>query len=498
MQPTPPRSNSSSESTEAAPSDSVVSLGGTQVGRWLKDKWRLDALLGIGGMAAVYAATHRNGNRVAIKMLHPRLSVHTADRDRFLREGYLSNYVDHRDAVRVLDEDVDEDGTVFLVMELLDGELITSRWQAAGRRLPTSEALWIAHRLLEVLEVAHAKGIIHRDLKPDNLFLTSDGRLKVLDFGIARLGTVSSGATLRGFVLGTPGFAAPEQARADWDHVDARADLWSVGATVFALVTGQVIHHELTPRAHLLRTSREAAPLVHEVDPTVPQPIATMLNRALAFQPQDRFQTASEMRQAVRLAYWLTTGEHMPEQLPWGSGGSVGAPPILSALTLGSSGTRPSPRRSGTSAMLAPALTISFAIAVIVLVYLLSPNRARATKVANIPEIVTPPPRVLVDPTPIPTAAAEALDDVMPAEPEASAPRSIPPIPIRSGVAATAAGERGSRGAAAIPWRAGRVATGTGAAATSASSRSAVAPPRNVAEPTRGSSDRLDFVDNRH
>ena len=218
-------------------------IGAARVGTTLKGKWRLDAILGSGGTATVYAATHRNGNRVAVKVLHPYFSKMPVERERFTREGYFANKVEHPDVVRVLDEDFDDDGNPFLVMELLDGEPLVARWKAAGHRLPVPEALWVADRLLSVLEAAHARGIVHRDIKPENLFLTAAGGLKVLDFGIARLRGVGSG-TMRGIVLGTPGFTAPEQARGEWDIVGARTDIWAVGATLFALLTGRLVHEE--------------------------------------------------------------------------------------------------------------------------------------------------------------------------------------------------------------------------------------------------------------
>jgi len=314
-----------------------------RLGSTLNGKWRLDAILGVGGMATVYAATHRNGHRVAVKMLHPLLSAQDAPRERFLREGYISNKVDHPDAVCVLDEDVDEDGNVFLVMELLEGNPVSSRLRAAGGRLPVSEALWIANRLLSVLEAAHAKGVVHRDIKPENLFLTSDGGFKVLDFGIARFGVKRSVNTLQGIVMGTPGFAAPEQVRGEWDLVDARADLFSVGATLFALIVGKLVHERSTPYAHLQRTALEPAPPLREVDPSVPAPVAHLIDRALCFRPQDRFQTAAEMRRAVVSTISLVAGQPLSERRPLHQMASTPSAPSEAAPTVLSAGlTRPS------------------------------------------------------------------------------------------------------------------------------------------------------------
>ena len=152
----------------------------------LDGKWHLDSVLGIGGMATVYAATHRNQKRVAIKMLHPEVSVDKQVTTRFTREGYLANTVGHPGTVSVLDDDVAEDGSAFLVMELLEGQTLDAMWEKSGT-LPVGEVLLLTDQLLDVLIAAHAKGILHRDLKPENLFLTKEGQLKVLDFGIARL-----------------------------------------------------------------------------------------------------------------------------------------------------------------------------------------------------------------------------------------------------------------------------------------------------------------------
>src|SRR5262245_57872770 len=197
----------------AASSELVNRVKG-RIGSLLKAKWRLEKLLGVGGMAAVYAAVHRNQNRVAIKMLHPELSVDPAMRIRFLREGYAANTVDHPGAVRVFDDDVTDDGAAFLVMELLEGETLETRAERVGGKLSAGEVLLLADRLLDVLAAAHKKGIVHRDIKPDNVFLTTQGRLKVLDFGIARLRELGDPVSLErspgshktavGTFLGTP------------------------------------------------------------------------------------------------------------------------------------------------------------------------------------------------------------------------------------------------------------------------------------------------------
>jgi eukaryotic-like serine/threonine-protein kinase len=276
-----------------------------RVGHVLRAKWRLDRLLGVGGMAAVYAATHRNGKRGAVKMLHLELSIDDDARTRFLREGYVANKVDHLGAVSVLDDDVAEDGSVFLVMELLEGETTEERAQGRpGARLPANEVVWIADQLLDVLAAAHDKGIVHRDLKPENLFVTRQGELKVLDFGIARLRelTGASNATRTGSMMGTPTFMPPEQALGNWDSVDGRTDLWAVGATMFSLLTGATVHEADTVNKLLLLAMTKPARPISSVIPSLPAPLAAVVDRALAFDQKDRWADARAMQRALREA----------------------------------------------------------------------------------------------------------------------------------------------------------------------------------------------------
>jgi eukaryotic-like serine/threonine-protein kinase len=152
--------------------DQVSLRAQMRIGSTLHGKWHLDVLLGIGGMATVYASTHRNGSRAAVKILHHELSINPQIRSRFLREGYLANAVGHEGAVKVIDDDVAEDGSLYLVTELLDGETLEERRVRLGGSLSQDEVLLVADQLLDVLVAAHAKGIVHRDLRPENVFLT--------------------------------------------------------------------------------------------------------------------------------------------------------------------------------------------------------------------------------------------------------------------------------------------------------------------------------------
>jgi serine/threonine-protein kinase len=290
--------------------DPLVERALERVGITLKDKWTLEELLGVGGMAAVYAATHRNGMRVAVKMLHPELSLNAEVRTRFLREGYVANRVEHPGAVIVLDDESVDDGSVFLVMELLEGETLAHRFERKARSLAAPQILLIADQVLDVLAAAHEKQIVHRDIKPDNIFITKTGIVKLLDFGIARLRELStqSSATRSGSTMGTPAYMAPEQARARWDEVDARTDLWAVGATMFKLLSGRVVHVAETLNEQLLAAMTVPAPPIASLVPTAPIPLVSIVDKALAFDREDRWPDARQMQEAVRGAYRAITG----------------------------------------------------------------------------------------------------------------------------------------------------------------------------------------------
>jgi serine/threonine-protein kinase len=288
-----------------------------RVGAVLAEKWTIERLIGVGGTAAVYVGVHRNKKRAAIKVLHPELSVDPYLRARFLREGYVANTVGHPGAVRVDDDDVTEDGSVFLVMELLDGETVNSRWNRKSRRMNQAEVLWIGEQVLDVLDAAHAKGIVHRDIKPENLFITRDGVLKVLDFGIAQLREPNARATTTrsGMSMGTPAYMAPEQARGRWEEVDVRTDLWAVGAVLFALLTGRLVHEADTANEALAKAMSNPSRPIRELCPEVPESVAVVIDRALAYHKRHRFASAAEMAPRCATACAgcrCTPGAHHP------------------------------------------------------------------------------------------------------------------------------------------------------------------------------------------
>jgi serine/threonine-protein kinase len=264
----------------------IVRDDGPQLGAVLSGRWRLARVLGAGGHATVYEAVHRNGRRVAIKIMHAALARSQRLRQRFLNEGHVTNRVEHDGAVAIHDDGELADGRPFLVMELLEGEMLAARI-ARARVSSGAEALSVADRLLDVLVSAHRAGVVHGDVKPGNVFVTSRGQLKLLDFGS---------------VTGTPGFMAPEQARGHFERIDERADLWGVAATVFALLTCRAPHAAQSAEAAIAAAGTAPAPGLREHAAQLDRACADVLQRALASQPRDRWSSARAMRDALRRA----------------------------------------------------------------------------------------------------------------------------------------------------------------------------------------------------
>ena len=284
--------------------DDLTAAALERIGRVLRQRWKLDRLLGIGGMAAVYEATHRNANRAAVKVLHDELAAIPEIRTRFLREGYVANKLAHPGAVRVLDDDTDADGTVFLVMDLLEGETLATQLERR-RRLFAAEVLRIADALLDVLGAAHAKSVVHRDVKPENIFVCEGGAVKLLDFGFARvMDAAQTVASVTGVhtTMGTPAFMPPEQAAGRWSEVDARSDLWALGATMFTALSGVYVHEGKTVQDLLVAAATKPARSLRRVAPHLEPSVVAVVERALAFDKAMRWPDAATMRHAVREA----------------------------------------------------------------------------------------------------------------------------------------------------------------------------------------------------
>jgi hypothetical protein len=272
-----------------------------RLGSVVDGRWRLDALVAVGGCSAIYAATHANGHRVAMKVFDIELTENPTAVAHFLREGRAANRIGHPGVVAVVDEGTTADGAPFLIMPLLEGETAQHRLSRSPEGLPPVEALAIVEEVLDVLVAAHGRGIVHRDLKPDNIFLETGGSVRVLDFGIARV-EGSLDATACGTVMGTPGFMAPEQARGRTADVGPRTDVWATGALLYTLMTGRLLHDAPNPIASVIRAQHEPVPPAHELVPGVSDTVAHVLDGALAFDAPQRWMDATAMRWAVRAA----------------------------------------------------------------------------------------------------------------------------------------------------------------------------------------------------
>lgn len=401
-----------------------------RVGATLKGKWRLDRLIGVGGTAAVYEARHQNESRVAVKILHRRVALSAEQLARFRREGMAANRVGHRAIPVVHDDDVDEHGAPFLVMDLLHGQTIAERAATRGGSLPPEEVLDIAERLLDVLVAAHARNILHRDIKPQNLFLTDAGELKVLDFGIARLNDPAIGAlgTEIGRLLGTPAFVPPEQARGRPDEMDARSDVWAVGATMYTLLTGRFVHEAPTPSEQLGLAQLATAPSLAVAGPSLPKQLVLVVDRALSYARDDRWPDARSMQEAVQWLreQWKNLGDASLE-VPgaWVAPSRQSSSGAISVVTGSPTVTASAPRRR--DRVLIPILLVTASVVAALVAREWTAARAKEPLAHSDAPSVSPstPTRA----TPIPSPVPKPLDDSRETADLDTAP--VPPLPRR-------------------------------------------------------------------
>ncbi len=338
------------------------------IGSVVNGKYRLVRLLGEGGMGSVYEAVHEVlGTRVAIKVLHPELSRRTGLVERFLQEARVAAQIRSAHVVQVTDVDRTPEGHAYIVMELLEGEPLSTILDRQ-HKLAVPTAADYTLQILEALEAAHALGVIHRDLKPENVFLTyaaGKATLKLIDFGIAkarRTDPQQRNLTVAGVVMGTAEYMPPEQARSA-DKVDARSDLYAVGVMLYEMIAGSRPVGGEDARIVATRVERgEVIPLV-QAAPEVPREVAGLVHRAMAARPELRFATATEMRIALdnAVAGRRAGGPSLPT--PPGTpvpGGSPASPSEVSAT--GTLRNLPAvqmlqsqPGRHGTVASLTPA-----------------------------------------------------------------------------------------------------------------------------------------------
>jgi serine/threonine-protein kinase len=264
---------------------------------------------------AEHAALRR---RVALKVLPPRQALDPANVERFYQEARAAAALDHPNIVHAYDVACDK-GTHFLVLEYIDGDTLDRRLAASGR-LPIGEAAGCAVQAAAGLQHAHEKGVAHRDIKPANLLLGRDGIVKILDLGLAQFFEDSGTRLVHGSsaVMGTTDYVAPEQLLGA--EADQRADIYNLGATLYHLLTGQPPFTGTTA-AKMIAHHLSAVPPAHDLRPDVPEELSAILETMLAKDPDDRFQSAAEVVQA------LLPFVNMPDR----NGRSSGKLPLLAA-----------------------------------------------------------------------------------------------------------------------------------------------------------------------
>jgi eukaryotic-like serine/threonine-protein kinase len=279
-----------------------------RVGRVLGGKWRIDAILGEGATSRVYSATNRgDGSRAAIKILHGRLAADVEAIAFLFAERDLVARVDHPGIVRVFDDGITDDGSPYLVLELLSGQTLEDLRMARGGQVPLAEAMAIGDAVMDALAAVHDARVVHRDLKPQNILVLDGGGIKLLDFGLAKVRGRTADAA--GSVVGTPSFMPPEQALGLPSKMDAQSDVWALGATLFHILSGQPVHIAKDTSAMLLASASVKPRSVADVAPDLPAPLVEVIDRALAYRKANRWSDVRAMREAWLAAHppWLPT-----------------------------------------------------------------------------------------------------------------------------------------------------------------------------------------------
>lgn len=279
----------------------VRAVAGDQLrpGAVFAGRYEVKEIIGVGGMGVVYRAFDRELQEpVAIKTLKSEaMAGGSAALERFKQEIKLARRIAHRNVVRTYDLG-EQNGMYYLTMEYVEGTSLKQLISARGK-LPVAVALTVGKQLCRALEVAHAEGVIHRDIKPQNIVVEPSGFLKVMDFGIARLANPEKGKGLTeaGMSIGTPDYMSPEQLSGA--ELDQRSDLYAAGVVLFECVTGRVPFEADTPWTLVAKHLEEAPPDPRGLNGEVPDALATVILKAMAKKPEDRFASASEMHDAL-------------------------------------------------------------------------------------------------------------------------------------------------------------------------------------------------------
>jgi len=400
------------------------------------NNYQIVSVLGEGGMGTVYVAEHPfMGRKAAIKVLREELVKDRGLVERFMNEARAANAIGHPNIIDIIDVGLLPTGVPYLMMEFLVGESLSTRIMRR-RPMPVAEALDVAAQTASALAAAHEKNIVHRDLKPDNLFLIGDranptGRIKVLDFGIAKLRGELSGSGARtqtGSILGTPPYMSPEQCRGV-DELDHRTDIYALGIILYEMLTGappfvspgwgEVVHMHIS----------QPPPPLRAKNPAVSPQLEKVVLKALAKQPADRWSSMGELEAALRGVPGWT---HVPGTKPSSAAmNATGGPAVPTAPTTLRSSTgqmttfpeTPGARSRGRRVALVIGAFVAAGIAAAVLFGM----RGGSQPIA--PVVTTPAPAATA-----PATAPPAVHDPVAPIPAAAAPEAVAPVAIPAAV----------------------------------------------------------------
>ena len=323
------------DTTTLCPSDGVAleKTDDSLLGQILAGKYRIDERLSEGGMGTVYKGTHVLMDKtVAIKVLRPSLAADEKIVARFSREARAASKISHPHALSVTDFGEDQNGTVFLVMEYVDGRTLKDIIRQEGP-MPLARVVEIIKQVGSALDAAHVQGVVHRDLKSDNIMLLNTMNAdyaQVLDFGIAKIkereGEYNPGLTAPDLVIGTPQYMSPEQCSQAPD-IDARSDTYSLGVIIYEMLVGHVPFTGGSPTEIMLKQMQQPAPSILNERSDVPPAVAQVVARALEKLPHDRYASAGELIDDLTIAAGMqpvvARASSKPLEVPTGSGGFV-------------------------------------------------------------------------------------------------------------------------------------------------------------------------------
>jgi serine/threonine protein kinase len=286
-------------------------MANSLIGKTISKRYVVEELLGQGGMSAVYKGTDPNLKRVvAIKVIHSHLSSNPDFVQRFEEEAAAVAQLRHHGIIQVYDFNRDED-LYYMILEFVPGETIQDhlkRLSDSGRKLSPTKAIEYMAGVCDAVDYAHQRGMIHRDIKPANLMLTTNGQVILMDFGIAKI-VGGTRHTATGAVVGTAMYMSPEQIKGE--QPDRRSDIYSLGVTLFEMVSGRPPFEAESAMTLMMMHINDPVPNPKSLNPEVPDGLVAVINKALAKDPNNRYQTAAQMAAALRNI--LSAGSSSPK-----------------------------------------------------------------------------------------------------------------------------------------------------------------------------------------